>query len=64
VAAALELSREVEINRRVLRLALAAGDDYVRALYGASETKGQYPTQPANAGEVPAGGGLLINRQV
>ena len=64
IAAALELSKEVEINRRVLRQALAAGDDYVRALYGASETKGQYPTQPANAGEVPAGGGLLINRQV
>ena len=64
MAAALELSKEVEINRRVLRQALAAGDDYVRALYGAPEAKAQYPTQPANAGEVPASGGLLINRRV
>jgi FlgN protein len=64
IAAALELSKEVEINRRVLRQALAAGDDYVRALYGAPEAKLFHPNQSANAGEAPASGGLLINRQV
>jgi hypothetical protein len=50
-AAALVLSREVEVNRRVLRQALAAGDDYVRALCGA----------PVSSAE-PRGGTLLDTR--
>lgn len=50
-AAALVLSREVEVNRRVLRQALATGEDQVRALCGA----------PAAAGG-PRGGLLLDTR--
>jgi hypothetical protein len=64
-AAALTLSKEVEMNRRVLREALAAGDDYVRAIYGGGvEAKTVY----ANGGDAimpsPARtGGVLINRK-
>jgi hypothetical protein len=63
-AVALTLSREVELNRQVLRGALSAGNDYVRALYGP-------PNPPATAGynniarrAVGDGSGsLLLNRQ-
>ncbi len=63
-AAALTLSQEVDINRRVLREALAAGDDYVRAIYGGSAeaTKGVYAS--GNDQSPPArAGGVLINRR-
>ncbi len=46
--AALHLSREVEVNRRVLREALATGDEYVRALCGAPDERR---------------GGLLLDRR-
>jgi hypothetical protein len=60
-AAALVLSREVETNRRLLRQALAHGEDYVRALSGTPDTTAGYGR---NAGHPPAphGGGLLLNR--
>jgi hypothetical protein len=63
-AAAMALSREVEINRQVLRHALAAGDDYVRAVYGAPEPRQLYPGKPGPQGGGPRKGGVLINRQV
>ena len=62
--AARTLSDEVAINRRVLREALAAGDDYVRALFGGESGKGLYG---ADAGQVAergsAAGGMLVDRQ-
>jgi len=58
-SAARELSEEVEINRRVLRRAIASGDAFVRALYGGAEPKSGYaPTPP----EPDRRGGLLLNR--
>ena len=67
-AAALALSGEVEINRQVLRQALATGDDYVRAVYGAPEPRQLYAGgngQGGGAGSgTPRQGGILINRQV
>jgi hypothetical protein len=59
--AARTLSQEVAVNRRVLREALAAGDDYVRMLYGAPERATAYP-EPA-AAAAPAASGYLINRR-
>lgn len=42
--AARTLSREVAINRRILRQALAAGDQYARALAGAEAAPATYAT--------------------
>lgn len=55
--AARTLSGEVAVNRRVLREALAAGDEYVRALLGAGMPQPLY-TESA-AAERPAGARLL-----
>ncbi len=63
-SAALTLSQEVDLNRRVLREALAAGDDYVRAIYGgASETRNVYVSGTDAAPPARSGGGVLINRR-
>lgn len=45
--AARSLSREVAINRRILREALACGDAYARTLAGAESVPTQYPTPGA-----------------
>jgi flagellar biosynthesis/type III secretory pathway chaperone len=55
------LSSEVEVNRRVLRQALASGDDYVRSLYGAPEPKIGY-TSGTQTPDAERSGGLLLNR--
>jgi flagellar biosynthesis/type III secretory pathway chaperone len=56
------LSNEVDVNRRVLRQALAAGDEYVRTLYGAAEPRVSYRAgSQAQDADRPAGG-LLVNR--
>ena len=55
--AARTLSGEVAVNRRVLRVALAAGDEYVRALLGSGMPEPLY-TETA-AAERPAGARLL-----
>jgi hypothetical protein len=61
-AVALTLSREVELNRQVLRGALSSGNDYVRALYGTPETRAGYAAAPRRAvGD--SSGGLLLNKQ-
>jgi FlgN protein len=57
------LSREIEINRRVLRGAIEAGDRVVRALCGARGAPVSYDAG-ANAVPAPAGGGALFNQQV
>jgi len=61
-AAALTLSREVELNRRVLREALGAGSDLVRTLYGISGPSGTYAVQVRRA-EAETSGGVLLNRR-
>lgn len=55
--AAQTLSGEVAVNRRVLREALAAGDEYVRALLGGATPQPLYTE--ASAGERQAGTRLL-----
>ena len=55
------LSREVEMNRRVLRQALAAGEDFVRAICAPAE-KPLYGAAARPAADRQSGG-LLINRQ-
>lgn len=60
-AAALTLSREVEINRQILRTALSNGGELMRGLYGVPETQGTYRPETRSAEMEPAGG-LLINR--
>jgi hypothetical protein len=62
-AAAQALSREIEINRHVLRGAIEAGDRVVRALCGARGATVSYDAG-ARAVAAPAGGGSLINQQV
>jgi hypothetical protein len=59
--AAAALAREVDVNRRVLREALASGDEYMRRLVGAGEPRPDYA--PAAAPE-PRAGGLLLDRRV
>jgi hypothetical protein len=59
-AAAITLSQEVELNRHLLREALAAGNDLVRAIYGPAEPRASYEAPHA---EPEARGGLLLNRR-
>jgi hypothetical protein len=61
-AIALTLTREVEMNRRVLRGALSAGQEYVRAICGRGDGMRPY-TPESGGGESEAPGGFLINRQ-
>jgi flagellar biosynthesis/type III secretory pathway chaperone len=51
--AARTLRREVDVNRRVLRLAIEAGEDFVRGLCGATASPVNYS----------AGGGTALNAQ-
>ena len=61
--AARTLSEEVAVNRKLLREALAAGDEHVRHLYGAGDAQHQRVGYP-EAGPPPAvHGGLLLNRR-
>ena len=62
--AARGLSREVSVNRHVLRKALAGGDAYVRVLTGAPTpaTYGAPSTHNNPPPEAP-GGGYLLNRR-
>jgi hypothetical protein len=61
-AVALTLSREVEMNRQVLRGALSAGNDYVRSLYESTDIRGGYAAAPRRIAEGSAGG-ILLNKQ-
>lgn len=61
---ALGLAREVDVNRRVLRDALASGEAHARALTGGAEPAAgplRYATD-GGALPAPAGGGRLVNR--
>ena len=62
-AAALTLSQEVEMNRHVLREAMAAGSDYVRSLYGGTgEPAPLYSVEPQRH-ERDSHGGVLVDRR-
>ena len=64
-ASAQALAGEVDVNRRVLRDAIASGESYVRALCVPGETKQLYAapgTEPVAA--APAAGSFLLNRRV
>lgn len=62
-AVALTLSREVELNRQVLRSALSTGNEYVRALYGpTADPRGGYAAAPRRLADGSAGG-VLLNKQ-
>lgn len=61
-AIALTLAREVEINRKLLRSALAMGGELIQGLYGAGDAMRTYrPEGPVP--EADKNGGLLLNRQ-
>ena len=60
-AAALTLSREVEMNRQILRSALATGGDMMRELYAPPEHNTYRPESRPE--KVTAAGGLLLDRQ-
>jgi hypothetical protein len=63
-SAARTLQREVDMNRRVLRHAIEAGDHFVRSLYGAGPSKVGYPSNVGQA-ETPIGaaGGVILDRR-
>jgi len=58
-ASAAALSREVDVNRRVLRDALAGGDAHARTLAGVPAA---LPNGMPNGSPVPANAGVLLNR--
>lgn len=65
-ASAQALSREVDVNRRVLRDALAHGESHARVLVGADDTAAAGAVRYAADGHTHAAsqgaGGLLVNR--
>lgn len=61
-AAALILSREVEMNRKILRSALSVGGDLMRNLYAPAQESPTYGNDRVNA-DSDKGGGVLINRR-
>jgi len=61
-AAARSLSREVALNRRILREALASGDAYARTLAGAEKSP-VYATQPTSP-NVRAQANSLLDRRI
>lgn len=61
-AAALTLSREVDMNRQVLRAALSEGTTYMHALCGTAEPLGNYAPAGASPESDKHNGGMLINR--
>jgi hypothetical protein len=62
-SAALTLSKEVEVNRRVLSEALASGDGYMRTLYGSAEPAPAAYGRDAGPRDGERSGGLLLNRR-
>ncbi|MBI1809687.1 MAG: flagellar export chaperone FlgN [Gemmatimonadetes bacterium] len=62
------LQREVEINRRVLRHAIDAADQFVRSLYGGPVAPATGYPSPAVAGTsttyAPRTGGVILDRRV
>ena len=63
-SAAATLAGEVDVNRRVLREALASGDEYMRRLVGAPDGARSDYTPSAAPQFDGRGGGLLLDRRV
>jgi hypothetical protein len=63
-ASAQGLAREVDVNRRVLRDAIASGESYVRALCSPSDPKRLYGAPGSDAAQAPPAGSFLLNRRV
>ena len=61
--AARTLSNEVAVNRRLLREALAAGDEYARALFGVETTEPSGYGNGSQAATTTVASGQLINRR-
>ncbi|MGH2898498.1 MAG: flagellar export chaperone FlgN [Solirubrobacteraceae bacterium] len=61
--AARTLSREVALNRRILREALAVGDAYARTLAGAEESP-TYAQQPTQTQQVRSQANSLLDRRI
>jgi hypothetical protein len=58
------LAREVGMNRKLLREALSANDQYVRTLVGGPATSSTYALEGAASASSGAPRGLLVNRTV
>lgn len=56
------LTREVGMNRKLLREALSAGDQYVRTLVGAPPSGSTYDAEGPTAPTTNAPRGILVNR--
>jgi hypothetical protein len=63
-ASAQSLAQEVDVNRRVLRDAIASGESYVRALCTPGEAKRLYAAPGAEPAAAPVAGSFLLNRRV
>ena len=64
-ASAAALAHEVDVNRRVLREALATGDEYMRRLTGGGEApRADYGAPHAGKAGAPRAGGLVLDRKV
>ncbi|MFI5309628.1 MAG: flagellar export chaperone FlgN [Gemmatimonadales bacterium] len=61
--AARRLQREVEMNRRILRVAIESGDQFVRALTGVSATRAAGYAPTTGTSDV-ATGGVLVDRRI
>ena len=62
--AAQALAREVDVNRRVLRDAIASGESYVRALCAPGDAKRLYGAPGSETASAPPAGSFLLNRRV
>ena len=58
------LAREVGMNRKLLREALSANDQYVRTLVGSPSTASTYALEGAVPASAGAPRGILVNRTV
>jgi hypothetical protein len=63
-ASAQGLAREVDVNRRVLRDAIASGESYVRALCTPSDPKRLYGAPGSEPAAAAPAGSFLLNRRV
>jgi hypothetical protein len=64
-SSAAALATEVAVNRRVLREAIAAGDDYMRRLVGGAPGEPRADYGPGAASPEPrTSGGLIVDRRV
>lgn len=61
--AAQQLTRQLEVNRRVIQEVTASGDRLIRAVYGVPERPSVYARE-ADGSEPSGGAGILLNTKV